>query len=231
MIKAHLDGVLNAIERGVTNARLEGINSVIQWLKKSARAATEDRDRLPHRHLLPSRRARPLPRFAHIPHENLKSQRNPPTATERMLPLSTVSQILIAQQHGELGMKNLSHSTLLTIPLLAVVVSLAGPTPSTAASTHSDGQRARLCVFCRRFKGTRGPMAKIALQRPTIHLVPHRCSLAPSPEGPIHSRLTAEESTSPILWMWRLAKPCRSFHVRRVCRVHPRLASASSAPA
>ena len=29
MIKAHLDGVLNAIERGVTNARLEGTNSVI----------------------------------------------------------------------------------------------------------------------------------------------------------------------------------------------------------
>ena len=37
MLKAHLEGVLNAIERGVTNARLEGINSVIQWLKKSAR--------------------------------------------------------------------------------------------------------------------------------------------------------------------------------------------------
>ena len=37
MLKAHLDGVLNAIERGVTNARLEGINSVIQWLKKAAR--------------------------------------------------------------------------------------------------------------------------------------------------------------------------------------------------
>ncbi len=37
MLKAHLDGVLNAIERAVTNARLEGINSVIQWLKKAAR--------------------------------------------------------------------------------------------------------------------------------------------------------------------------------------------------
>ena len=44
MIKAHLDGVLNAIERGVTNARLEGINSVIQWLKKSARGY-RNRDR------------------------------------------------------------------------------------------------------------------------------------------------------------------------------------------
>ena len=44
MIKTHLDGVLNAIERGVTNARLEGINSVIQWLKKSVRGY-RNRDR------------------------------------------------------------------------------------------------------------------------------------------------------------------------------------------
>ena len=44
MIKAHLDGVLNAIERGVTNARLEGINSVIQSLKKTARGY-RNRDR------------------------------------------------------------------------------------------------------------------------------------------------------------------------------------------
>lgn len=36
--------MLNAIERGVTNARLEGINSVIQWLKKSARGY-RNRDR------------------------------------------------------------------------------------------------------------------------------------------------------------------------------------------
>jgi len=33
----HGDGGLKAIERGETNARLEGINSVIQWLKKAAR--------------------------------------------------------------------------------------------------------------------------------------------------------------------------------------------------
>ena len=47
MIKAHLDRVLNAIDRGVTNARLEGINSVIQWLKKSARGyRNRDRFRL-----------------------------------------------------------------------------------------------------------------------------------------------------------------------------------------
>ncbi len=44
MLKAHLDGVLNAIERGVTNARLEGINSVIQSLKKTARGY-RNRDR------------------------------------------------------------------------------------------------------------------------------------------------------------------------------------------
>ncbi len=44
MLKAHLEGVLNAIERGVTNARLEGINSVIQSLKKTARGY-RNRDR------------------------------------------------------------------------------------------------------------------------------------------------------------------------------------------
>ena len=37
MIRDHLRGILNAIQLGITNARLEGINSVIQWLKKSAR--------------------------------------------------------------------------------------------------------------------------------------------------------------------------------------------------
>ena len=37
MIKNHLDGVLNAIVSGVTNARLEGLNTMIQWLKRSAR--------------------------------------------------------------------------------------------------------------------------------------------------------------------------------------------------
>ena len=37
MLKRHLDGVLNAIVSRVTNARLEGINTVIQSLKRSAR--------------------------------------------------------------------------------------------------------------------------------------------------------------------------------------------------
>ncbi len=37
MLKRHLHGVLNAIESGVTNARLEGINTVIQGLKRAAR--------------------------------------------------------------------------------------------------------------------------------------------------------------------------------------------------
>ena len=37
MIKRHLTGVLNAIERRITNARLEGINSIIQGLKRTAR--------------------------------------------------------------------------------------------------------------------------------------------------------------------------------------------------
>lgn len=43
--KASFDGLLNAIERGVANAPLEGINSVIPWLKKSTRS-DGDRDRL-----------------------------------------------------------------------------------------------------------------------------------------------------------------------------------------
>jgi len=37
MIKRHLEGILNAIVAAVTNARLEGINTVIQGLKRSAR--------------------------------------------------------------------------------------------------------------------------------------------------------------------------------------------------
>ena len=44
MIKNHLDGVLNAIVSGVTNARLEGLNTMIQWLKRSARGF-RNRDR------------------------------------------------------------------------------------------------------------------------------------------------------------------------------------------
>lgn len=36
-MKRHLTGILNAIALGVTNARLEGINTVIQGLKRSAR--------------------------------------------------------------------------------------------------------------------------------------------------------------------------------------------------
>ena len=44
MIKHHLEGVLNAIVAAVTNARLEGINTMIQGLKRSARGF-RNRDR------------------------------------------------------------------------------------------------------------------------------------------------------------------------------------------
>ena len=44
MLKRHLEGVLNAISLGVTNARVEGMNTVIQWLKRSARGF-RNRDR------------------------------------------------------------------------------------------------------------------------------------------------------------------------------------------
>jgi len=37
MIKRHLNGILNAIVLGVTNARSEGINAKIQWIKYTAR--------------------------------------------------------------------------------------------------------------------------------------------------------------------------------------------------
>lgn len=37
MLKRHLDGVLTAIASGITNARLEGLNTKIQWLKRTAR--------------------------------------------------------------------------------------------------------------------------------------------------------------------------------------------------
>lgn len=37
MIRRHLRGIVNAILLGVTNARAEGFNSTIQWLKASAR--------------------------------------------------------------------------------------------------------------------------------------------------------------------------------------------------
>lgn len=37
MVKRHLDGLVNAIYNGVTNAHAEGINSCIQWIKYTAR--------------------------------------------------------------------------------------------------------------------------------------------------------------------------------------------------
>jgi transposase len=36
MIKSHLEGIVNAVVSGVTNARAEGINSRIQWIKRTA---------------------------------------------------------------------------------------------------------------------------------------------------------------------------------------------------
>ena len=44
MVKRHLYGIVNAIVLGVTNARAEGINSRIQWLKYTARGF-RNRDR------------------------------------------------------------------------------------------------------------------------------------------------------------------------------------------
>jgi transposase len=37
MIEAHLPGIVNAIETGVTNALSESVNGKIQWIKRMAR--------------------------------------------------------------------------------------------------------------------------------------------------------------------------------------------------
>lgn len=44
MVKTHLEGLVNAIYHGVTNARSEGINSRIQWIKYTSRGF-RNRDR------------------------------------------------------------------------------------------------------------------------------------------------------------------------------------------
>lgn len=36
MIKAHWEGVMNAVTSPITNARAEGLNSRIQWIKRKA---------------------------------------------------------------------------------------------------------------------------------------------------------------------------------------------------
>ena len=37
MVKSHLEGILTAVIKGITNARAEGINAKIQWMKYTAR--------------------------------------------------------------------------------------------------------------------------------------------------------------------------------------------------
>lgn len=49
MIEAHLQGILTAIQTGVTNALSEGTNSKVQWIKKQARGF---RNRLRFRHAI-----------------------------------------------------------------------------------------------------------------------------------------------------------------------------------
>jgi len=44
MIAAHIDGIVNAVATGVTNAKSEAINSRIQWIKRTARGF-RNRDR------------------------------------------------------------------------------------------------------------------------------------------------------------------------------------------
>ncbi len=44
MVEKHMEGIINAIHHGVTNARSESINSRIQWIKYTARGF-RNRDR------------------------------------------------------------------------------------------------------------------------------------------------------------------------------------------
>ena len=37
MIKRHLDGIVTAVVNKVTNAHAEGLNSIVQWVKYTAR--------------------------------------------------------------------------------------------------------------------------------------------------------------------------------------------------
>ncbi len=37
MVKEHLDGIVTAVVKGITNARAESVNAKIQWLKYTAR--------------------------------------------------------------------------------------------------------------------------------------------------------------------------------------------------
>ena len=47
MVATHLDGIVNAVVTRVTNAKSEGINSKIQWIKKMARGF-RNRERFRH---------------------------------------------------------------------------------------------------------------------------------------------------------------------------------------
>ncbi len=71
MIRRHWEGVINAVMTDLTNARSEGINAKIQWIKQQA-CGYRNRGTVPVRHLLPSGRTRPLSGRAVRPHKFLK---------------------------------------------------------------------------------------------------------------------------------------------------------------
>ena len=72
MIKRHWDGVIDAVVTNVTNARSEATNAKIQSPVDQAAGLRVPQPRaVPQRHLLPSRRPRPLSGRAD-PHEILK---------------------------------------------------------------------------------------------------------------------------------------------------------------
>ena len=71
MIKRHWDGVIDAVLTNVTNAPLRG-DQREDPVGQAAGLRVPQPRAVPQRHLLPSGRARPLPRRAGCPHEILK---------------------------------------------------------------------------------------------------------------------------------------------------------------
>jgi len=60
LIQRHLPNLLTYLRHRLTNAGLEGVNAVIQWVKKTARGF-RNADALQNGHLLSLRRPRSLP--------------------------------------------------------------------------------------------------------------------------------------------------------------------------
>ena len=70
----HIEEILNAAVRGISNALSESINSKVQWIKRQA-CGYRSRKRFPGSHLLPPRWARPLSETS-VPLKSVKTHKN-----------------------------------------------------------------------------------------------------------------------------------------------------------